>query len=273
MFLKVIALSAILFGTDTEAAYRDNPCPSPCYCIFFLGQQGTYCNNTGITSIPNGIPLNTQLLDLSQNNIPVITAGPLKNLFNLENLVISGMGRTDLNVNLTDLQLPKLQSVDVTSNAYTSVPQTLPDYIKEIYLYNNKIPALDKDALRPYPNLSSLDMDNTGLIEIQPGAFDHSPKLSSLSIRFNNLTDDSFPPNCFAKNTALSQISMRFNRLKHVLPALPASVTYLDYVGNHIKTLQSYAFNSTKNLQTMEFWQGQVMKMYCFTSRLLKKYL
>jgi len=256
---RSVLLTVLMVTLRIEAAYRGTDCPSPCFCVNFMGQQGTYCNSTGITAIPKNIPLNTQLLDLSRNSITFITSQQLQNLVNLETLSIYGMGLTDKNVDLTTLKLLKLQDIYIGGNGYTSVPQTLPDYIQDINLGDSIIPVLRADALKPYPNLKKLDLEYSGLLTIEPGAFDYSTKLTELRISFNNLTDESFPPNIFVNNTVLDSVSMRFNMLRHVLPGLPVSLTYLDYVGNTISTIQAYAFNCTPNLASMELWQGQVM--------------
>lgn len=252
-----LMLSACLLSF-TRAAYKGTPCPAPCLCYEFLGVQSAYCNNTGITSVPFGIPEDTQLLDLSRNPIPFIKVGALKNLPNLQYIVLNFNGYHEGSIKYGALDLPILTDIDLADNLYTSIPKSLPKKMKSLTMYSNRIKALKADSFYGYPNLQTLILDYNGLSKIENGTFTPLNALQLLSVRFNNLTDDGVPSHLFAKNLNLTQLEMRFNKFTHVLPNLPSSIQYLDYVGNQISTLQTYAFTSTPNLQTLEAWEGQV---------------
>ena len=90
MLVKVLLLTILLYSAN--AAYKRDPCPDPCRCYEFLGVQSAYCNNTGIQSVPQGIPEDTQLLDLSANPIPFIKVGAIKNLPNYNTLSLTTWG-------------------------------------------------------------------------------------------------------------------------------------------------------------------------------------
>ncbi|XP_053407746.1 slit homolog 3 protein-like [Mercenaria mercenaria] len=254
--VSLLLLSTLLHPIRT--AYKGHPCPSPCRCYEFLGIQSAYCNNTGISAVPQGIPEDTQLLDLSRNPITFIKVGAINNLPNLQYIVLNSNGYHEGSIEFGALDLPKLTDIDLDDNSYTSIPKSLPNKMTSLTIDLNQITVLKADSFNGYPNLQTLRLENNGLYKIETKAFTPLPALQSLSIRFNNLTDSGIPPNLFSKNLNLTQLEMRFNKFKHVLPDLPPSVQYVDYVGNQITMLPAYALQTTPNLNTFEAWQGQM---------------
>lgn len=254
--VRLILLTSILYSVN--AAYKRDPCPSPCRCYEFLGVQSAYCNNTGITSVPQGIPENTQLLDLSANPIPYIKVGAINNLPNLQYIVLNNMGYHEDSIEFGSLELPNLTDIDLALNAYTTIPKSLPKKMTSLMMNDNQIKVLKADSFNGYPNLQSLLIDFNKLNKIEAGTFTPAVALQELSIRFNKLTDDSIPRGLLSKNLNLTQLEMRFNNFEHVIPDLPASVQYVDYVGNHITELPAYSLQTTPNLTSFEAWQGQM---------------
>lgn len=259
------------FISPSRSAYKGNACPSPCRCYEFLGVQSAYCNNTGINAVPQSIPEDTQLLDLSQNPIPFLKVGAIKNLPNLQYIVLNSMGYKDGSIEYGALDLPKLTDIDLADNSYTSIPKSLPQKMTSLNIDSNKITVLKSDSFNGYPNLQNLRVEYNGLSKIEERTFTPLQALQELSVRFNNLTDSGIPPYLFSKNLNLTQLEMRFNHFRHVLPDLPPSIQYVDYVGNQISTLQAFAFKSTPGLQTLESWQGQVSHSYLRTNKVTMK--
>lgn len=249
---------ALLIVNFASAALRMDSCPVPCKCYNFMGIQSTYCNRTGITAVPKGIPIDTELLDLSGNMIPKIIVGDLTGLINLNTLVLEAMAYDENSIETGALELPKLTSIDLSNNAYKSIPKTLPKKMNALSMSYNKLSRIAASSFESYSSLQNLNIENCDVEMIEQGTFELTPDLRSLSLSFNKLTDASFPPYVFVHNRNLIAISLRFNQLQHVLPDLPSSIIYLDYVANQIKTLPAFAFKSTPNLQSMEFWEGQI---------------
>ncbi|KAL4233427.1 hypothetical protein ACF0H5_008108 [Mactra antiquata] len=256
-----IQLACLILGCVlpvTWSAYKGRDCPSPCRCYEFLGVQSAYCNGTGITSVPRGFPNNTQLLDLSSNPIKYIKVGDIEQLPNLQSIVLNSNGYHEGSIEPGALDLPKLTDIDLGYNLYRSIPMSLPKKITSLTMFYNPIYRLKAHSFLGYPNLQEIVLDNTELREIENGTFYPLPDLQSLRIAFNKLTNEHVPSDIFSKNVNLTDLSMRFNHFTQLLTNLPSSILNLDYVGNHIKTLPSYGFNSTPNLQTLAFWEGQV---------------
>ena len=250
LFLALLSVS--------HQAVQENSCPSPCRCLFFEGLWSVYCNRTGIYTIPPNIPLSTQLLDLNGNQIKAVGKRNLTYLTNLENLDLSSNGLNDRSIESGALGLPKLQTVDLSGNQFSSIPKTLPSNITTLYFLQNNLRTLRHDSFNAYSLLSYVDLSYCGLNVIEDHTFDSLHNLIVLYIPFNNLSDQSFPPKFLMKNTKLTLLGLRFNHLRQFLKGLPMSLQHLDYVGNNIDTIPSLAFQSLPNLQTLELWNGQV---------------
>ena len=254
----VAICTILLLIALSEQATKGGSCPGPCRCLFFEGLWSVYCNRTGISSIPTNIPLSTQLLDLAGNNIQSVRKQDVSYLLNLQSLDISDNYLNDGSIEPGALELPNLKTVDVSENQFSRVPGVLPRNLTTLYFLYNKIGTLKTNSFTSYPTLNYIDVSYCDLRLIENNTFDSLVELNVLYASFNNLTDDSFPPNVLMKNTNLILLSLRFNQLQHLLRDLPTSLLHLDYVGNNIKTIPSFAFRSLPNLQTIELWNGQV---------------
>ena len=254
-------------------------CPDPCRCLKFEGLWSVYCNVSGITEVPKGIPSNTQLLDLSQNSISKIRREDFKGLPNLQELDLSANGLKEQSIDDGALDLPSLQIIDLTQNGYSTIPTALPKNLTKLYILYNRISNLTIFSFKNCQLLQYIDITNNHLHTFEPGTFDWLQDLSTLYMQFNSLTDKSFPPNLFSKNRKLELLGLRFNKLTRLVQGLPSSIQYLDYVGNRITTLPSFAFRDLPNLQSMEFWEGQVLyKLYILglilsTNKLIVEFL
>ena len=172
------------------------------------------------------------------------------------------MGYHENSIELGALELPKFTNIDLDLNSYTSIPKSLPKKMTSLTMRDNHIKVLKADSFNGYPNLQSLDIENNGLYKIEEGTFTPAVALQDVSLRFNKLTDEGIPRGLFSKNLNLTQLELRFNKFRHVIPDLPVSLQYVDYVGNHITTLPAYSLKTTPNLTTFEAWQGQVTMIF-----------
>ena len=248
----------LLLITVSEQATQGDSCPGPCRCLSFEGLWSVYCNRTGISVIPSNIPLSTQLLDFAGNHIQIVRKHDVSYLNNLQNLDLSENGLNDEGIEPGALDLPKLQTVDISGNKFSQVPNMLPRNLTTLYFLYNNMGTLKTNSFVSYPSLNYIDVSYCGLRLIENNTFDSLSELDVLYASFNNLTDGSFPPNFLMKNTMLTLLGLRFNQLRHILRDLPPSLQHLDYVGNNIKTIPAFAFHSLSNLQTIELWNGQV---------------
>lgn len=216
------------------------------------------CSRNELTDVPKDIPLNTTDLDLSINSLTKININDLKHLVNLTAISLSENNLNDNSIQPGALDLPHLDTVDLSFTGMTSIPQVLPKTLKTLYFIQNNMYSMPADSFERTPLLEYVDLSNNKLSAIAGGLFRSLKNLSSVYIAFNQLTNDGIPNDTFVSNEKMQILGLRFNMLKYILPNLPSSLEHLDYVGNKIKTIPSYAFKSLPNLQTLELWNGEV---------------
>ncbi|KAK3097851.1 hypothetical protein FSP39_013822 [Pinctada imbricata] len=233
-------------------------CPSPCFC---KGHFEVYCNNTGISEIPKGIPKETTVLDLGGNKIKKIPYGILNGLLNLTFIGLEQLGFTGNEIEAGALNLPNLTEVDLSFNRYMMVPPNLPKAMSRMYFFYNPIEVLDARSFNDYPSLEYFDMSNCHITHIKPNTFDALVNVNTMHIAFTKLTNAGVPDGVFAKNTKLDYLNLRFNHLNGLLKGLPSSLENIDYVGNPIKEIPSNAFEDLPHLKTLGFWNSALSKI------------
>jgi Leucine-rich repeat (LRR) protein len=151
----MLLLSAILSVAVIDA------CPKACRCS---ASGRVYCNGKGLTEVPYGIPVDTQILFLQDND--------------LENT-------PELNQFLG--QLPQLEKLMLFNNQLAKMPEFYSETLRELNLNGNKIAKISSEA--KFYNLDSLNLDDNHLSnEITPlGDFDAMPNLRHISMSENLL--------------------------------------------------------------------------------------
>ena len=180
---KVLVVVAVIITTwvlEVNGAYQHLPCPSVCRSLKFQSIQYVYCNSTGIQEVPRGIPPNTELLDLSYTMIQSIPKDAFIGLVNLGELDLSSNGLKDDNIADGALDLPKLVTVDLSSNRFTSIPSSLPQNITKLWFMQNSMVTLKSDCLVKYTALNYLDVSNNQMLHIEPMAFNSLINLQTL---------------------------------------------------------------------------------------------
>lgn len=247
--------TALLLTIVTTIALSQD-CPSPCVCI----QTTTYCNRTGITAIPKNLPNNTVTLYIGYNPIKFIPKTAFYGLTKLQELDFSGNQFNEKSIEKGALDLPSVKTLDLTGNSYMTVPQDLPPNLTKIYFYYNPITTLTATSFVNHTSLETLFFMNTQISKIEDHAFDPLVNAVEIDLSFNKLVDGSFSPMSFIKNQKLINLEFRFNQLETVpnTTNFPASLQSLDLVGNKIKVIPSYAFQTLANVTSMALWQGAI---------------
>ncbi|KAK3097123.1 hypothetical protein FSP39_006566 [Pinctada imbricata] len=233
-------------------------CPSPCYCNEYFE---VFCNNTGISEIPRGIPKEAILLDLGGNKIKKIPYGTLNGLVNLIGIGLGNLGFSGHEIEAGALNLPNLTEVDLSFNKYKMVPPNLPKSMSTMYFSNNPIEVLDARSFDDYSSLEYIDMSNCNVTHIKPNTFDALVNVDIMHFAFTKLTNAGIPDAAFAKNKKLNYLNLRFNKLTRLLKGLPSSLESIEYIGNPIKEIPSNAFLDVPNLKTLGFMNSSLTKM------------
>ncbi|XP_050572668.1 leucine-rich repeat transmembrane protein FLRT1-like, partial [Cygnus atratus] len=162
------------------------PCPSVCRCA---GGR-VYCNDRGLTAVPEGLPPGATTLFLQNNRIGDAGIPPR-------------LGR-----------LPALRVLYLYANALEQLPAHLPPALRELHLQDNNVRGLGRRALARAPLLERLHLDDNSVSAagIEEDAFAESRRLRLLFLSRNHLS--SVPPGL---PPALEELRLDDNRI-HTIP-------------------------------------------------------
>uniref|UniRef100_A0A3P9H0R7 Negative regulator of reactive oxygen species n=1 Tax=Oryzias latipes TaxID=8090 RepID=A0A3P9H0R7_ORYLA len=189
-----------------------HPHVGPCQLI----QRTALCNNRKLSSVPEGLPDNTEELQLNYNDIltlqnksllryPSLTTLSLacNSLKKLESntfqdskwLVSLNLANNNLNSSYQESglalkRLPALRFLDLSENGLEDdMVSTLLQNVTSIEYLNlsgNLLRRLDETSFRDLHHLKELDLQRNLMFEID-GAFDSNPNLRRLNLAFNYL--------------------------------------------------------------------------------------
>ncbi|XP_012525484.2 leucine-rich repeat, immunoglobulin-like domain and transmembrane domain-containing protein 2 [Monomorium pharaonis] len=188
MGVSVFLLYAV---TVLGVAASDN-CADKCSCKWKSGKRTVECVNRDLTSIPDWIDQETQVLDMSGNNI-----GHLPNnifihvrLTNLQRLYlrecridrIDGKALAGL-TNLVELDLSNNLLAAVPSSSFADTP-----FLRDLVLAYNPLKRIRAHTFKNTLNLVKLDLSHTQLGEIEAKGFRGLEMLESLKLSNNVLS-------------------------------------------------------------------------------------
>ncbi|NXA15499.1 FLRT1 protein, partial [Sapayoa aenigma] len=161
-------------------------CPAVCRCA---GGR-VYCNDRGLTAVPEGLPPGATTLFLQNNRIG--DAG-----------IPARLGR-----------LPALRVLYLYANALEQLPAHLPPALRELHLQENNVRGLCRRALARAPLLERLHLDDNSVSAagIEEDAFAENRRLRLLFLSRNHLSSvpAGLPP-------ALEELRLDDNRI-HTIP-------------------------------------------------------
>ncbi|XP_006258960.3 toll-like receptor 7 [Alligator mississippiensis] len=189
--------------------------------------KSLYLDGNQLSEIPRSLPPNLLLLSLEANSIFSLTKEKLSELRNIKKLYLGQncYYRNPCNISFEIEEnafqdLKSLIVLSLKSNNLTYVPHNLPSTLKELYLYNNMIQAVQEHSLNGLHNLEILDLSgncprcynspfpctpcpHNAPIAIHPQAFDSLKQLKILRLHSNSLH---YLPNSWFKNTKNLQV-------------------------------------------------------------------
>uniref|UniRef100_T1J345 Ig-like domain-containing protein n=1 Tax=Strigamia maritima TaxID=126957 RepID=T1J345_STRMM len=191
-------------------------CPPSCTCRWKNGKQTLECVGAGLTSLPVGVQVGTQVLDLSGNSLHALPKDMFvaPGLLNLQRIYLTGckIGRID---DLAFSRLSNLVELDLGNNLLTAVPSdTFRDLtgLRRLVLSDNPITRLESNAFVHLPVLTILEMSRSRVDTVKPRAFDGVAHLTSLKLEDNRLTQ--MPVRALAQLRALHAVELHGNPWK-----------------------------------------------------------
>ena len=183
--------TTILLVTILVVSAQDSLCPTYCTCKWKGGKQTIECINMGLNSIPLGIESKTQVLDLSKNNIKVLTSEKFLRLglLNLQKIYLVNCKISDID-DRAFFGLTNLVELDLSNNLLTTVPtKTFIHYksLMRLNLNGNPIKMLRSQAFKDLQYLSSLELSNCEIEKVEEQAFKGLYNLEWLKLNGNKI--------------------------------------------------------------------------------------
>lgn len=207
-------------------------CPLQCKCP---SDSSVNCASAELSEFPFGLSDRIQLLSLENNMIKEITVEHLSHLNLLETLNLQNNGLSS--AGLEDEGLEMLESLTYLYLAYnnlTSAPKALPH------------------------SLVNADFSSNELTRVYPYTFGYKPKLRSVFLHNNKLSDSGLPAHMFNGSDSLEQLTLSSNLLQQVPQNLPSSLHRLHLKNNKLKGIPAGAFTDLSDLRELHLQDNQL---------------
>ncbi|KAM7404067.1 hypothetical protein PAMA_004474 [Pampus argenteus] len=191
-------------------------CPARCECS--AQSKSVSCHRKRLPTIPEGIPIETRVLDLSKNKLRIITPDNFSSFQQLEDL--------DLSDNLISVVEPgsfrsqlALRSLNFRSNVLQLVPAGVLSGLTNLTrldLSHNRLVVLLDHAFQDLRKLTSLEVGDNELVFVSQRAFTGLLGLQSLTLERSNLTV--VPTDALAHLHSLVELHMRYLSISFLKP-------------------------------------------------------
>ncbi|XP_067829222.1 podocan-like [Heptranchias perlo] len=227
--MNIPSASPALSGDEEELLIlpgdRVTSCPSRCVCT---SEAMVDCSGVDLSSFPSNLSGNIQHLSLQNNQLEDIPNEGLSRLTKLKTL---------------SLHNNKLLSRGLPDKAFESLQE-----LEYLYLANNELTVTP----RRLPNtLRIVDFAANRLTEIFTLTFGHKPKLRSVYLHNNNLTNAGLPKAMFSGSDKVNILILSNNNLTCVPENLPPLLMQLNLQNNRISKIPKGAFSNLKQLREL----------------------
>ncbi|XP_028299136.1 leucine-rich repeat and immunoglobulin-like domain-containing nogo receptor-interacting protein 1-B [Gouania willdenowi] len=199
--ILVLMLGTVLSGSTTG-------CPSRCDCNG--PERSVVCHRRRMASLPEGIPTETKLLDLSKNRLKALGPEEFINYPQLEELqlnenIISSIepGAFGNLANLRTLGLRDNQLKLIQLGVFTGLTN-----LTQLDISENKLVILLDYMFQELYNLRALEVGDNDLVFISPRSFHGLSNLESLNIEGSNL--GSVPTDALSHLHGLMSLRLRY---------------------------------------------------------------
>uniref|UniRef100_A0A4W3K7M3 Podocan n=1 Tax=Callorhinchus milii TaxID=7868 RepID=A0A4W3K7M3_CALMI len=207
-------------------------CPKDCRCNLDCTVD---CGGVNLKEFPSNVSEGTLHLSLQNNALETIPIDGLSKLHNLETL---------------NLQNNRLTSSGLPDDAFNSL-----DNLQYLYLANNKLTVAPKFLPK---SLVSADVAANYLTRIYPLTFGQKPKLRSIYLHNNKLTDAGLPEHMFNGSDGVGVLIMSSNFVKYVPKNLPAELVRLHLKNNRLEKIPRGAFDHLFQLRELHLQNNHI---------------
>lgn len=271
-------------GMSSTSGPGLSACPDRCRCEVDGLLHRVDCSDLGLQDIPSNISLFTSYLDLSMNNLTVLSSGGFSNLHFLEELRLAGndlsiipkgafMGLYNLKVLMLQNNqlravpdeafdnLHNLQSLRLDANHISSVPRGSFSglrSLRHLWLDDNLLTEIPVAALSDLPALQAMTLALNLISHVPDQAFSKLSRLVVLHLNNNRIV--SMGTNCFHGLHSLETLDLNYNTLME-FPTAIRSLRHLKELGFHSNNIQSipeHAFTGNPSLTTIFFYDNPI---------------
>ncbi|KAF7280616.1 leucine-rich repeat, immunoglobulin-like domain-containing kekkon 1 protein [Rhynchophorus ferrugineus] len=188
---RIFVIMCVLFVSIS--LITSESCPSLCNCKWKNGKRTVECMERGLITIPESADAETQVLDLSGNNLQILANDVFVRveLVNLQRVFLRSC-RIGQIADRAFRGVTNLIELDISHNLLTAIPSaTFRDtpFLRELLISNNPIQKIDARAFHSIHGLVKLDMSNCEIKMVSPRAFEGIEGLESLKINGNHLSE------------------------------------------------------------------------------------
>ncbi|KAL1022740.1 hypothetical protein UPYG_G00031710 [Umbra pygmaea] len=148
-------------------------------------------------SLPLGLPSSLQVLQIKDSQLTTIPEGALKGMTKLREINLS---HNKLKINSIYqgawMELSALTKLDLSSNQLTHVPSDLPESLEYLYLQSNNIRSVPATAFEGTPNIKGifLRFNNLSPYSVKESSFKHLTNLQVLDVGHSDPSSSSGLP-------------------------------------------------------------------------------
>lgn len=191
--LMCLMMSLRLQVTEGRGGIGISSCQTVCACKWKGGKQTAECIDRSLGSIPDSIDSNTQVLDMSDNNLRTLPRDTFikSGLVNLQKVYLRNcrLGHIDDDA---FKGLTNLVELDLSHNLLTGIPSATFIYVaslRELTMARNPVQKIDSHAFLATHSLTKLDLSHCDIHIVAPEAFNGLYALNSLKLNGNKLSE------------------------------------------------------------------------------------
>ncbi|XP_034382741.1 leucine-rich repeat-containing G-protein coupled receptor 5-like [Cyclopterus lumpus] len=285
--LRSSAAAGVESSGDGDRGAGRAGCPGRCRCAVDGLLHRVDCSDLGLREVPQNLSVFTSYLDLSMNNLTVLTSGALTDLHFLEELRLAGNDLSLIprgaftglyNLKVLMLQnnqlmsvpaeafnnLHNLQSLRLDANHISRVPIGCFSglrSLRHLWLDDNALTEVPTEALMELPALQAMTLALNHIGHVPDRAFSRMGRLVVLHLNNNGIV--SMGTNCFHGLHSLETLDLNYNNLVE-FPTAIHSLSHLKELGFHSNSIQSipeHAFTGNPSLVTIFFYDNPIQSV------------